>query len=1095
MENRQTTENTKGENRDELKGIKMRLFRRNIKKESMSQPEFLKETGLCSISALSGMESNGMSHNKRNTYYKTLEDYLKRLGEEPAKSDKSKERYNSEMVRSLFENEELNEEEEIIKFIKASSNAERERILEKHRKFGIIKTYQNALAGVLESRLAKLKPVPLQVHNEKEESEFGIGTLRDNKHIILEGKAGSGKSTSFQKMAWDILHTHENIIPILLDISGKRHLLHKDLPKGLFGLLSNLLLPIFSELDLQGKQGTQGEVHRFINSLIAAPEKLLIMFDGYDELSGDAKAGEKLRFLQLANRLAKGFKKEKMQMKVWISTRPMPLSEFEGLAPGFVNLRINPLDNRQKIEILENEFQNDRLDVTPEVFLNELAINPVTYQLSRNPLMLSFLVKLPRQNRSERKSRTDVLSWIVTYHLKNRKPESNKEEFPDHESEYIDKLEIISRLAFDMTFTYNNNPNFEEQKFEQSLKNHHNPKLKNASTRKILQELIETGLIELNTGRERFSLLTSIKDYLTANYLSSVIRQGRSTANQECFIKPEDNYIARMVKSQETVSHHLDILVFLSGCHDHPWFVETMMDSSCRPSHILECLVEIHDSTGPSPKGASKLNKMLGNKAFADKLQTFFAGIEIREFYPYIIRLAPELIEVSAKVFKKKRNRRAGSKADNILIKYLEKNEQLSDHQFSQFSLEAQKIFLEKLTEESLDEVAKRKKMKRLYRELYDFVCIYFSAYTSAVKSVYKYASPNSFLYDPVDDEPILTATEKRFVSKYLLKNHLQDIIDFTSLETWSHTYDVKEDFGKLLRGTLDCLDDYKEEDYLELYKWLSAEKLLNKGPGFIQNAINSKQKKRINNLIILLPTLNVDPARLDQDRSGLYFEKEDLVRGILDFLLDESHRSTKMHICVIGNGKDEQNLVASRYFGMPSKLGSYETYFLYVWLVFLYKVLHGDYSIEKTLDLLKRFLDNIIFESVSKNSIDGFYLTLLHLVEKGLFKIGTGNTFLIFRPSYLARRSFLELEFCIEQIKKTFSENQTQSLDINDFYLPESNTFLIRKDSIPELYKGRYNDLSFPGGKLKLAQNLVHEMIRIIHGLKFQKPYLMPEQ
>lgn len=1092
MENIQDTENKKGKNRNKLMGIKMRLFRKYIKKESMTQKEFLRETGLCSVSALSNMEKHGISHNKINSYIETLEDYLKRIKNTPIENGILIERYNTEMVRTLFLNQDLEEKEEIIGFIKASGNAERARILEKHRKSGVIKRYQKVLEEVLENQLAMINPISLQVNDRQEEGKLGIHTLRDNNHIILEGKAGSGKSTSFKKMVLDILNTNENIIPILIDISRKRHILNENPPGDLTGLLGTLLLPVFSELGLNGIEGTQNDVHKFINNLVAGRENLLIMFDGYDELSGDAKDGERFQLLQLVNKLAKESKKEKLKNKVWISTRPLPFSEFEELNIRFLTLKIQPLDNRQKTEILEKEHQHSRLDVTPEVFLNDLAINPAMYELSRNPLMLGFLVKLPRQSRSERKSRTDVLSWVVNYHLKNRKPDSIKEEFPDHESGFIDKLEVLSQLAFDLTFTYKNNPHFEEQKFEQSLGKHSNPKLKKISPSKILQELIETGLIEAGAGRERFYILNAIKDYLTANYLCSQINHLNPPVIQDCSGRREDELISQMVESPDTVSHYLDILVFLCGCHDQPWFIETMIDKSCKPMNILECLVEIHDATKSNLTGSSGLNKMLENKAFEKKIQTFFANIEMRKFYPYIMRLAPELIEIFTTVFKKRRNRRAGSKADDILVKHLERNNRWSLHSYGQFSLENQKHFLEKLASESTGEASKTKKLKRLYRELFDFVGIYYSAYTSATKSVYKHAQPNMFYYETVDDDPDLTEFEKGFISKYLSQEHLQQIIDFTSLDNWTNTYDVKGDFSKFLRASLDGLEEYKEEDYLELYDWLScSEKLLFKGTYFIQQAIHDKPKQRNNNLIVLLPTLNVDPARLDEDQTGSCFKKEDLVQGILDFLLDESNRSIKIHICVIGNGKDEQNLVASHYFGMPSKLGNHEAYFLYVWLVFLYKVLHAGYSIKKTLDLLARFLDNITFESVSKNTIDGFYLTLLQLAEKGLFKLGSANTFIICRPVYLARRSFLEMEVCIDQIKKTNPKNQTEGLSTSDFYFPESDTFLIRKESIPELYNDKYNGRSFPDGRLKLAQNLVHEMIRIIHGLKFQKPYL----
>lgn len=202
-------------------------------------------------------------------------------------------------------------------------------------------------------------------------------TLIQQKNLILQGPAGSGKTTLSNWISAQFLKQSPGYFPIIVPL---RKVTKKDALPNLTDLFSEHASPAFSDTitaEKVRKWGSDG--------------KLIVIFEGFDEV------GENSR-LDVLNWI-EGIKVAHENVPTLITTRPLSTSHIEQfLGLGWKRSSLIPF-NKQRVELYISQFQKHGPEIQTstklqkaESLANAWRADPTLRPLTGNPLLLSTLL-------------------------------------------------------------------------------------------------------------------------------------------------------------------------------------------------------------------------------------------------------------------------------------------------------------------------------------------------------------------------------------------------------------------------------------------------------------------------------------------------------------------------------------------------------------------------------------------------------------------------------------------------------------------------------------------------------------------------------
>lgn len=195
------------------------------------------------------------------------------------------------------------------------------------------------------------------------ESAF-INEIEEKQKIIVSGTAGSGKSTFCKSIFLDLIESPRGIFPIFIEL---RHL-NSQKDGTLYDYVTDTLTNIESTFSKQ-----QLEYSLKLG-------KVLLIFDGFDEINSDIREKYEKEIIELANKYQK--------IMILVSSRPDGrFSSWEE----FYHYNILPLD-KEKAKNLILKLEYDRQ--VKRQFLQELekSLYDKHQSFARNPLLLTMML-------------------------------------------------------------------------------------------------------------------------------------------------------------------------------------------------------------------------------------------------------------------------------------------------------------------------------------------------------------------------------------------------------------------------------------------------------------------------------------------------------------------------------------------------------------------------------------------------------------------------------------------------------------------------------------------------------------------------------
>jgi HEAT repeat protein/energy-coupling factor transporter ATP-binding protein EcfA2 len=269
-----------------------------------------------------------------------------------------------------------------------------------------------------------------------------------NKHLVILGDPGSGKSTLSKYILLSILGHEEDsklydkfngCLPLLIEL------------RDFIGLCSDKTCKTFLDYfqylgETQGYSLTEREIHSFLSD----EEESLIIFDGLDEIF-NPKEWEKV------NRMIIGFTLTYPKAKVIVTSRIVGYNKSMFINSGFKHFTIQDFDKFQINTFLDKWYsitlfdKNEISESKKTRIIKALNESDSIRLLAGNPLLLTILAiigkhqELPKERWELYNHAAGILvqHWDVNRHLKD---DSVKADFIDEK----DKKELLRRIAFKM---------------------------------------------------------------------------------------------------------------------------------------------------------------------------------------------------------------------------------------------------------------------------------------------------------------------------------------------------------------------------------------------------------------------------------------------------------------------------------------------------------------------------------------------------------------------------------------------------------------------------------------------------------------------
>lgn len=248
--------------------------------------------------------------------------------------------------------------------------------------------------------------------------------------IIIKGEPGSGKSTFIKYMVRSELEKNSNIVPFVISLESFGKFIEKKEPINMCksaDLLIEYILQEYPQKRFYFDKNTLDEI--FTQGLG------WIFFDGFDEIdSNDAKN----KVITLIN-----FVFDYWECKILVTTRPYAIDEYNSLKD-FQTIYIDCLHMRQIEEYISNFAKiidvNQYL-IDANGLINIIRSNPAINDLSRTPVMLTFICLIYFVKDEIPESRYEIIDKIIKWLIETKYSSIDKQE------EIIRKY---ASIAFDM---------------------------------------------------------------------------------------------------------------------------------------------------------------------------------------------------------------------------------------------------------------------------------------------------------------------------------------------------------------------------------------------------------------------------------------------------------------------------------------------------------------------------------------------------------------------------------------------------------------------------------------------------------------------
>lgn len=195
------------------------------------------------------------------------------------------------------------------------------------------------------------------------ESQF-LGLIEKNQRLVITGTAGSGKSTFCRSVFVELVEKPRGILPVFVELRN----LNAEAECGLVDYVLKMLQEIESDF-------TKGQLEDLLRL-----GKVLLIFDGFDEINNDKRDKYEAELVALANKYR----------KIMILTSSRPDQRFSSWE-GFYQYEVQPLDKEKALSLI------GKLNYDAQVKAKFLtALDNDLYSrhesFSRNPLLLTMML-------------------------------------------------------------------------------------------------------------------------------------------------------------------------------------------------------------------------------------------------------------------------------------------------------------------------------------------------------------------------------------------------------------------------------------------------------------------------------------------------------------------------------------------------------------------------------------------------------------------------------------------------------------------------------------------------------------------------------
>ncbi|MDR9363738.1 MAG: NACHT domain-containing protein [Balneolaceae bacterium] len=338
-----------------------------------------------------------------------------------------------------------------------------------------------------------------------------------NKHTIILGQPGAGKTTSLKYLCHSmifeekgIFENHEYNYPVLLkfrelDYFDSRNFLLDNLLK-IFGISLKYERPnTKTEEDVSPEQ-YKSIAYKYVLQFIDS-QNLVLILDGFDELPSNEIKEYAIKDIRL---LASSMDSSLLIL----SSRS---SDFSYHIDGTNEFEIAPLNNKQ-IREFSRKWLGSKKDGVK--FFKKIKKSPF-YDTTIRPLTIAHLCAIYERRGDIPKKPKTVYSKLINLLLEEwdlQRSVKRKSEYANFEVDR--KSEFLSALSFELTTHYKKNI-FSSSEL-QRIYHRINPEfdLPSHESRNVVKELeTHNGLI-MRTGYDQFEFAhKSLQEYLTANYI------------------------------------------------------------------------------------------------------------------------------------------------------------------------------------------------------------------------------------------------------------------------------------------------------------------------------------------------------------------------------------------------------------------------------------------------------------------------------------------------------------------------------------------------------------------------------------------------
>lgn len=373
-----------------------------------------------------------------------------------------------------------------------------------------------------------LIPRRRQLEDQKHIQTIKFDALSLDKHIVILGQPGAGKTTSLKYLTYKMLFEEKtpfNLVgynyPILikfreLDNIEEEHFLLEKLIK-IYGInikhndLDKYEIPK-EKFKKMYKELSHSYIQKFIDS-----QRIILILDGFDELPNiEAKENAVKSIRLLSSSLDNSL--------IILTSRS---SDYDYHINGTEEFEIAPLDEKQIKLFSEKWLGKKRLS---DDFLEKVKASPF-YDTTIRPLTIAHLCAIYARKGDIPKKPKTVYKKLINLLLEEWDFQRSVKRDSQYANFEIDrKFEFLSALSFDLT-TYFNLSVFNTYELERAYNRIHvDFGLPQHESRKVVKEIESHSGLLIKSGYDQFMFAhKSLQEYFTANYLVKLPEFPRDT--------------------------------------------------------------------------------------------------------------------------------------------------------------------------------------------------------------------------------------------------------------------------------------------------------------------------------------------------------------------------------------------------------------------------------------------------------------------------------------------------------------------------------------------------------------------------------------